>query len=281
MDAELSRLVKGVSDIASLPAIYIRLNKVINHPYSSINDIGNVVSQDPGLTARLLRLVNSAFYGFHDKIETVSHAISLIGTRQLQDIALATSVIELFRDVPAEFVNMDSFWKHSLYCGLTARSLAAKKRESNVERFFVGGLLHDIGRVIIYNHYAEIARKIFERYQNENHPLVNIEEFELGFSHASVGWAISQKWGLPTSLQEAILFHHQPSQARKFPLLTAIIHLADIITNARQIGSSGESAIPRFDTEIWDILQLPSNFLEELIDDTDRQFKVTLEIILR
>ena len=113
-------LVAGVSTLVSLPSVYMRLTKVIDQRTSSARDIGKIVSEDPGLTARLLRLVNSAYYGFPQRIETVSRAISVIGTHQLVDLALATSVIEIFKKIPHEIVDMESFWKHSLACGIFA-----------------------------------------------------------------------------------------------------------------------------------------------------------------
>ena len=281
MDQEVLKLVKNIHSIAALPAVYFRLTKVINHPHSSIYDIGKVVSQEPGLTARILRLVNSAFYGFPGTIETVSHAISLIGTRQLQDIALATSVVQLFKEIPVEQVSMESFWKHSLYTGITARGIATQKREPNAERYFVAGLLHDVGRLVIYMKKSQEANLMLNERVESGQLLIDLEKKYLGYDHTHVGHALLKNWNLPASLQEAVLYHHQPSRSKKNPTLAAVVHLADLITNAREIGSSGERAVPPLDAEAWQDLSLPSTMLNDLLDDCDRQFKVTLEIILR
>ena len=127
-----SDLLKGVVSVSSLPGVYLRLSNVVGDPRSSASDVGRVIADDPGLTARLLRLVNSAMYGFPSKIETVSRAISIVGTQQLQDLALATSVIRLFANMPQELVTMESFWRHSVACGVAARALAGRRREPNV-----------------------------------------------------------------------------------------------------------------------------------------------------
>ena len=127
----------------------------MNDPRSATADFGAVVSDDPSLTARLLRLVNSAFYGFPSKIESVTQALSVVGTSQLNDLVLATSVLRVFKGVPKEFVDMDSFWQHSLACGVCVRVLAAQRRESNV-----AGLLHDLGRLILYQRLSALRAPV-------------------------------------------------------------------------------------------------------------------------
>ena len=131
--ARASDLLKGVVSVSSLPGVYLRLSSVVADPRSSSADVGRVIAEDPGLTARLLKLVNSAMYGFPSKIETVSHAISIVGTAQLQDLALATSVVRLFASMPQELVTMEAFWRHSVACGIAARALAPRRREVNVD----------------------------------------------------------------------------------------------------------------------------------------------------
>ncbi len=204
MALEIGELVSGFDSVGSLPSVYLRLTDVLNDPYSSNADVGTVVSEDTGLTARLLRLVNSAFFGFPAKVESVSQALSLVGTSEIHDLALATSVIRMFNDVPSEFVDMDSFWRHSVACGICARVLAAQRNEPNVERLFVAGMLHDIGRIVIYSRHADGARTAFERCRANDQLLYVAEREVMGFDHAAVGSALLQAWNLPGSLQEAV-----------------------------------------------------------------------------
>ena len=109
--------IEDITDIPSLPEIFIRVNEVVNNPRSSLEDVGKVISEDTGLTARLLKIVNSAFYGFPSHIETISRAVTIVGTQQLRDLALATSVIRLFSGIPHDLLDMESFWRHSVACG--------------------------------------------------------------------------------------------------------------------------------------------------------------------
>lgn len=273
-------IVKGIN-IASLPAIYTRLIAVINHPRSSARDIAKVVSDDPGLTARLLRIVNSAFYGFPQKIETVSHAVTIIGTEQLRDLALATSVIQMFKDIPPELVDMDSFWRHSMACGVAARVIASQRREANVERFFMAGMLHDIGSLIIYLKNGAKAREVLDRCAQTKELRYKVERELLGFDHARVGSALLKSWKLPESQQEAIGLHHDPREAQRFPVETSTVHVADVIANALQVGTSGERLVPPLVPDAWAALRLPDDSMPKLIAEIDRQLPVAISRILK
>ena len=122
---------------------------MLEDPNTTANDLGRVIGRDTGLTARLLKIVNSAFYGFQSRIETVSRAVTIIGMRELRGLVLAASAIEAFSKVPNKVLNMANFWRHSVYCGVVAQLLAERSNVLHAERLFVAGLLHDIGLVAI------------------------------------------------------------------------------------------------------------------------------------
>jgi putative nucleotidyltransferase with HDIG domain len=252
---------------------------VVSDPRSSATDVGNVIAGDPGLTARLLRLVNSAMYGFPSKIETVSHAIAIVGTAQLQDLALATSVIRLFANVPEELVTMESFWRHSVACGVAARALAARRREANVERYFVAGLLHDIGRPIIYMQAPEAARTAVQRSRETGRPLFEVEHDVLGFDHSHVGHALLEQWKLPSSLREAVQHHHHPERAQRFPVEAAVVHLSDVLANAMSFGSSGETLVPPLSVRAWEVVGLPAELLDDVVSEIERHYEAAAQVI--
>src|SRR5919202_2651911 len=162
MRLRLDELVRGVSKVGTVQPIYLRLSEVMDHPLSSSSDVAKVIADDPDLTARLLRLVNSPIYGFPSRISTVTQAISIVGMNQLNDLAVGASFVQMFGQVPQELVNMTSFWQHSVACAVAARILATCRRESNAERFFVAGLLHDIGRPIIFQRLPTESRTALE-----------------------------------------------------------------------------------------------------------------------
>ena len=160
MATGLLEIIKGNEDLPSLPAIFNEVNEAVDDPRSSMGDIAEIISSDISLSARILRLVNSAFFGFPSRIDTISHAVTIIGTQQLRDLVLATAVIDLFRGIPSELVDMRSFWQHSISCGIASRILSSYHREANIEHFFVAGLLHDLGRLILYIKIPDQTKEI-------------------------------------------------------------------------------------------------------------------------
>ncbi|TNF36982.1 MAG: HDOD domain-containing protein, partial [Gammaproteobacteria bacterium] len=147
---DIATLLRNTPKLASLPTVYNKLNEAVDSPTSSSQDIADIIMEDSALAARLLKLSNSAFFGFPSRIDTISQAVTVIGMRELRDLVLATSVVSMFKDIPTNLVSPESFIEHSIATGVAARVMATHRRESNVERFFVAGLLHDIGRLVLF-----------------------------------------------------------------------------------------------------------------------------------
>lgn len=274
-----SELVQGSVQLASPPRIYDRLVEVINHPRGGAADVAKVVMDDTGLTARLLKVVNSAFFSFPRPIETVSQAVTVVGTSQIRDLALATSVVALFKDVPADLVDMEGFWRHSLACGAGARVLAGLRREGNVERFFVAGILHDLGKLIIYQQCPEEARAVLEEARSGRTLFHLAERSVLGFDHGQVGEALLEQWNMPPSLREALHYHHSPRRASRYPVETAAVHVADIMANALEFGQGGESFVPPLSPEAWAALAIDAAMVPNAVEEMDRQFSAAVHLV--
>ncbi len=267
-------LLKGMVELSSLPFIYIKINEAVNNPRSSIKDISEIISGDPGLTSRLLRLVNSAFYGFPSKIETVGRALLMVGTQQMRDLALATSVMSLFKGIPGHLVSMESLWRHSVACGIAARMLAAARQsEANVELFFTAGVIHDIGRLVIYKKIPETAQEMILRCRDSKEPLYLVEKEMLGFDHCDLGRMLAQSWNLPPSLEEVLACHHFPQEAKQYPVETGVVHIADYIAHAIQLGDSGEQYIPPLDEGVWEFVDIPASLLSSTSDQLRLEFE--------
>jgi putative nucleotidyltransferase with HDIG domain len=273
-------LISGSTRTSSLPEIFIMINEVVNDPTSSFSDIAQVVNLDTALSARLLKIVNSSFYSFPSNIETVTHAIAVIGTEQLHNLALATTIIANFKGIPDKTLNMSLFWRHSMGVAIITRNLAIHCRESNPDRFYLAGILHDIGRLIILENMPEEAHEIIARRNKVGGLLWQIEREVLGFDHGEVGAALSRSWNLPLSLEEIIGNHHNPGLSKRYPLETTIIHLADIIAKAMGLGSSGDMHVPPLDEKAWEQLKLPTGFFSAIWSQTETQFNETVNIIL-
>lgn len=273
-------LVAQCNEITSLPAIYQRLDEAINDPYSDLSKIGAILSEDSSLSARLLRLANSAMFSFPSKVETVSRAVTIIGTKQLRDLVLATSVISVFRNIPQEYVSMESFWRHSIATGIASRVIATYRREANVERFYVLGLLHDIGRLVMYLQIPEVANRAIELSAQELIPLYRAERELLDFDHTAVGYELLQKWKLPASLQEGVACHHRPEMAKCYPEDAATVHIADIVANAFKLGGSGEPTVPPFEKLAWERLGLSVDQLPNITEQLSAQYDAAVDIFL-
>jgi putative nucleotidyltransferase with HDIG domain len=256
------------------------INEVVNDPTTTFSDIAKVVNLDPALSARLLKIVNSSFYSFPSNIETVTHAVSVIGTEQLHDLALATTIIANFKGIPDKVLNMNLFWRHSLGVATIARNLAIHCRETNPERFYLAGILHDIGRLIILENLPAEAKEIMERHREVGGIVWQIEREVLGFDHGEVGAALARTWNLPLSLEEIIGNHHNPGRSKRYPLETTIIHLADIIAKAMQLGSSGDEHVPPLDEKSWDQLKLPIGIFSAIWNQVETQFNESIDIVL-
>ena len=267
MASSPAELVADMTSVASLPSVYQRLSEVINHPTSTADQVGKVVLMDSGLTARLLMLVNSALFNFPNKIENVSKAVVLVGSEQLRDLALGTSVVSMFDGVPSDLVNMHGFWRHSLACGIAARVIARVRGEQNVERFFVAGLLHDLGALVLYTKLPEESRKIMRIHLERRIPLSTVENRVLGFDHAAVGGALVETWKLADAQHAAVAMHHTPQHEKTHGAMAATVHIADIMADAMGRGSSGERYLPGFVPEAWELLRLDPKQVPALLEE--------------
>lgn len=275
----LEWLVDRTSTVYSLPLFYERLNEAINHPRTSIDDIARIIIEDQGLTARLLRLANSPMFGYFGKVDSINKAVTIIGTQQLRDLALAASVMGVFTGIPEELLSMKAFWRHSVACGILARALATLRRETNVERFFVAGILHDIGQLMLATTLPPVMQELIETCRSEEALFFDIEQQRLGFDHAEAGGALLRSWKIPNNIAEPVECHHRPGRAEQFPLDAGLIHLADLICQAMEYGQSGEWSIPPLDLPSWDRLGISAHQLGTIIKQAEPQIEETFAIL--
>ncbi len=273
-------IVQKSSGIYSLPTIYVKLDREINDPLSNLEDLAKILLDDAGLSARLLRIANSAMYSFPSTIDTVTRAITIIGTNQLRDLALATSVITLFKGIDESVINMEDFWKHSIAVGIAARVIATYRAEPNVERFYLMGLLHDIGRILMYIQIPELLSDLIEQCKENNSPLYKLEKQILGFEHGTVGSLLLREWGLPVAIIAAVENHHKPTVSGMHMVDSSIIHIADLLANSMQLGTSGISIVPPLNEKAWESIGLPSALVPDMIEHLESQYRDAVEVFL-
>ena len=273
-------LLKSTIKLPSLPTIFHKISEAINDPRCSATHIADIISKDASLSARLLQLVNSAFYSFPSKIDTISRAVAIIGTKQLSTLSLGTCALTVFKDVPSDLIDMKSFWKHSIACGVIARILSSYKKDTVTERFFVGGLLHDIGRLIQFTCIPDLSENALLAAKETGTLLYEAEEANMGFNHTRIGSLLMKEWKLPAVLENAVRYHHNGLQSQ-IRLDTAVIHVADLITNALEIGSSGERLVPPLYSKAWEELELSTSIFDATIKQAEHQIQETTQIFLK
>lgn len=258
--------------LPEVPSLVFELNEIIADPMSSAGAIGQVVNKSPSLAATLLRIVNSAFYGFRSKIDSISRAVTLIGSKEVSNLALGITIMETFRGIPKEIMDVASFMEHNLACGVVARILAAHGKIAHSEQLFVSGMLHDIGRLVLCKYFPEIFQQTLAEAAREGRSLIKSEQALLGCTHALLGKKLLNKWKLPYALENNVFYHHQPSSSPS-PETAAVIQMADMIVHGMGVGTSGEQIVPGFDSKAWERLNLPSSALRSLIKQAEHQIE--------
>jgi HD-like signal output (HDOD) protein len=264
--------------LPSLPIIFTQVVALMGNPNSSSNDFAEVIRLDPPLAARVLKLVNSSFYGLRHRVDTVSSAVSVVGTKALYSLVLSMSVIKTFKNIPEEFVDLPSFWRHSIACGIIAKRIAENLKFSETERFFVAGLLHDIGRLIVYNYLPFRARAAFSLSFENDEPLYRSEQRVLDHDHGRFGGLLLKFWKLPDILVDMVMFHHHPLKSRHKKEVS-VIHLADVITNGVRFGTSGERFVPNLDSDAWKLIETPVSYFDTLFEKIDSEVAEITRII--
>jgi HD-like signal output (HDOD) protein len=248
----------------------VEINETMADPMASAHDVAEVVKKSPSLTALLLKIVNSAFYGFPSKIDNISRAVTLIGFKQIASLALGVSIMQSFKDIPKAIVDMEAFLKHSLACGLISRILSAYMNIRQTEQMFVSGLLHDIGRLILYKDFPHESKLYFKLAMESDKSLYSVERIHIGYSHARIGKHLIKAWNLPIVLENNVFFHHRPSDAPD-QKKAAIIHLADIIANGLGLGTSGERLIPQMDYKALENNDIPFKIFNPVVQQAIHQ----------
>lgn len=275
-------LVSEVRDLVSLPDIAIQINALVEDLHSTAGDIATVISTDPSLTARLLRVANSPFFGLSTRVATVDRAVTVVGAKPIRDLVIATCAVRSFKGIPNTLVSMDDFWYHSLYCAIIARLLGRNRKLPHADSLFVAGLLHDIGQLVIFNRKPEAAREIMRLSMEDPHDMdINQAEKEvLGFDHADVGGLLLHNWHLPPLLEECVALHHRPADAKTFPTEVAIVHIANVIATLAEINSTHLEDVPAIEPGAWKQAGIREEMLEPVMREAQRQFRDARQVFL-
>ncbi len=272
-------IVKHELSLASFPDVYFRLKKLLDSGSASAKDIAEVVSSDVALATKLLKLVNSPLFALAKKVTSIEQAVALVGEEELTEVALGLSAIRYFKDIPSELMDMKTFWKHSLSCGIFSKIIASYVKDVNEETMFTAGLLHDVGKLILFKNmpYSTVETLIFAR---ENMvPMVEAEEIVLGFTHTDLSNLIMESWEFPDEIRDIVTHHHSPRGAN-FKKGAIILQVADNLANAIEVSRGGKYVVPGMNDEDFDELNLPINALRPIVEKHNQLLDTILATIL-
>lgn len=277
MDAYIEKKIKviinRIHNLPTPPMVFTQVNKAINNPDTSAYQLGAIISEDPALTAKILKLTNSAFYGIPRSITSVKQAIIILGLDVVRSLVLSASVFETFSKLyKMDKEYLDAFWRHSLSVGFMSRIISRTKNFPSfleAEESFSAGLLHDIGKLVIFTHMPsefQVAKQIIK--ENPEKPICEIEDDIYGFNHTLVGSYLVQKWNLPNELATSIMYHHDPEDDKSDNITTWIIHISDYLSKISERNDSNFLPDSRYtfcNPKTWEVLGLKQDYEEQLI----------------
>lgn len=273
------QMATEVNTIFSLPEVYLRLRKLLSRPSIDMEDLWAILRLDPGLSFRLLKIVNSSFYNHPEKIESIRIAVEIIGFEQLENLILATNACDMFAKIPSNFVDMSCFWHHSVYVAITSKLLAKHCTLPNEERLFIAGMFHDLGQLIIFQQAPDLAHKALAKAIPTDDGLYHAEKEIFGFTHCDLGAELFRIWGLPTIFIEVAEFHHEPRLSKNFTLETAIVNLANSLVNTLEPVRNIIECTPNCDPDVLKIIGLSKLELDKVLCEAENQFMDVIKII--
>jgi len=278
--------IQNIGSLPTLPKVATEVISMAGNPEISIKEIASVISKDPSLSAKILKVANSAFYGLKQRVATIQLALVILGLKKIKNLVIGISVFKTFPIRPGHSTfDREKFWEHSVGCGQIAKILATLLGCEMDGEEFVAGLLHDIGKIVLdqffHNEFTKVVDSTFEK----DIPMIEAEEEVLGTTHAEIGSWLAEEWKLPLSLVETISFHHQPQKAVLNPTLTSLIRLSDLFCKAKGIGFSGDTqGISISDRIAWKTLkaakpQLGELDMERFVFDLDTEIERAREFL--
>lgn len=278
-----SSLIKQVGTLYSLPDVALRINELLSNEDTSNEQLQQVISYDPALTAQLLKLVNSAYYGFPSSIDTISRAIAVIGRQELRNLAIATSVTDTFKDISDDLVDMETFWFHSITCGVLARLLAQRCKHKKREQFFIAGLLHSIGKLVLFDQFPQQSAEVLSVKDQGDDAVIEAERRIFGFTYAELGAELLKAWQLPQSIWQLVEHQLEPTRLNANRQDACLLHVAAKVT-----ASFEPCAIrtydfndfePHYSANAWQLLNLTEDLITPLICEASEQAANILRII--
>ena len=258
MDKVVTKVKESIEKMPPLSPVVHKIINVANDVTASAQDLTDVIQLDPVLTAKVIRMVNSAYFGLPQEIKSLKHAVVMLGINTIKNVALSSAMMGQIALKQQGEMDGENFWKHSLGVGVASKLIARKLGvdDKYTEEYFIAGLIHDIGKVLINNFFPEEMNDIVSLSAEKKGNITDLEKQRLGLSHEEIGIAIGKKWTFENNLLYAVGRHHYPVIKGESAIFSMIVCIADTFAKVMKIGFSGNSVIEPVPEEIWSTLQI-------------------------
>lgn len=271
---DLKKLISEIVELPTLPQVAVTLMNLLDDPSTSANEINRVMARDPALASKILKLVNSAYYGLSNKVSSLNQSIVILGFRTVKSVALSASVMGLFKGPKRSgLFDRTQFWKHSIVCACVARLTAGKQRGMDVEMAFSAGLLHDIGKQVMEHYAPEETDQVITTAEKERCSFIEAERMLFDVDHAELGGWLAETWDLPRGLQDAIKEHHDTANMTSDPQMTAVIQFANYLAKVKGMGGPGSFEEPGLAKIVWELLEIEKSDLPELVATINQEIE--------
>ncbi len=270
---DLSEAISKAKELPALPQTVARLLKELRNPDVDLDELSREIALDQAITAKILRLVNSSFYGMPGQIGNLSQAVVILGTETIQNVILSIAIIKAFKlpDIEAEGFSLEDFWRHTIATGLITQTIARMLELPNRQDAFVAGLLHDIGKLLLLQVSPEGFCRVVELVREKGLFFQEAERLVLTADHTSLGAWLAKKWHFPVHLQEVLFYHHRPGKAKH--MLVRAVRFGDSLALAMGIGHGGSILVPPVGERVWKELGFDKSGLAPLLDELGGIFK--------
>ena len=241
MDSDtISTLTARIDSFPTLPTVVAQVIEITANPESSARDLMRVIESDQSLTTAILKIANSAFFGLARGVSSLQQALTVLGFTEIRNVVLARAVFSSFKNLRKDRrFNIAKFWEHSFLCGLAAKTIATDLRGDSNE-FFVAGLIHDIGKLIMWMALPMEYLKIIDTAGSSKLMTCRAEKSILGVTHDELGMRLVKRWMFPENLAAAVGFHHRPHEAKKHALFSLVVHISDLVAHSSEVPDGGD-----------------------------------------
>lgn len=281
MSITIENITRNIQSLPTLPTVYGVMTRAMENPLISNEKIAEIISADQSTAFKILKVANSPFYGFRGKIDTISKAILYLGLNEVKDIVFSLSVTSMFSSSKnTGYLEPKELWAHSIAVGILARMIAQAHGIREIENFFLAGILHDIGKLVLLKYTFNEYKQVFGFISQKKCLIREAETDAFGFDHSEIGKILAERWKLPENIIDSIAYHHSGESQNFNELFVAIVHLADCIARLWQMGNPGDPFAPQPNIHAWDKLKLPPKYFLTVSNKIHTDFNHTVSLML-